>query len=63
MINLGKIRHAYPPFEKSGELAFLIGMVIGDRTQADEGKKQYRLFLFSAKTTIFYACMGYETRI
>jgi len=30
MIKLGKIRHTYPPFEKSGELAFLIGMVIGD---------------------------------
>lgn len=30
MIKLGKIRNTYPLFEKSKELAFLIGLVLGD---------------------------------
>ena len=30
MIKLGKIRNTYPPFKKSKELAFLIGLALGD---------------------------------
>ena len=30
MIKLGKIRNTYPSFEKSKDLAFLIGLVLGD---------------------------------
>lgn len=30
MIKLGKIRSNYPPFEKSKELAFIIGLALGD---------------------------------